>query len=239
LRILFKSPRESPEVVLVYNIEDVVYKDFALPKIISSNKKSKLFGKQVEIFMSRDGDYVTTTSEKKSKSQLACESVKLQHDLSFASQSLGCCSTVMQQEEGLTPGRLAYSATFGSAGAVSSAGNDFFKDDSDRSSNEDLSGFDESTSNVGSSTGLSLYSSRRSAPGGGNVGSSTGISLDPSRRSAPGGGNVGSSTTGLSFLAPSRSAPGGSSNVGSSTGLSLSTSRQQQDDDANSAESWC
>jgi hypothetical protein len=39
LRILFKSPRESPEVVLVYNIEDVVYKDFALPKIISPNNK--------------------------------------------------------------------------------------------------------------------------------------------------------------------------------------------------------
>ena len=70
LRIIFKSPRESPEFVLVYNIEDVVYKDFALPKIISSNKKSKLFGKQVEIsqFAAEifNGDYDTTISEKKS-----------------------------------------------------------------------------------------------------------------------------------------------------------------------------
>ena len=115
-------------------------------------------------------------------------------------------------------GRLAYPATFGSAGAASSAGNDFFKDDADRSSNDDLSGFDESAGNVGSSTGLSLYStSRRSAPSGGNVGSSTGLSLytSTSRRSARSGGNV-----------------------GSSTGLSLSPSRHQQDEeDANSAES--
>jgi hypothetical protein len=112
-------------------------------------------------------------------------------------------------------GRLAYPATFGSVGAISSAGNDFFKDDANRSSNEDLSGFDESTGNVGSSTGLSsLYTSR----------------------SAPGGGNVGSSITGLS-LSISRSAPSVSSNVGSSTGLPLSTLRQQQDEDANSAES--
>jgi hypothetical protein len=58
-------------------------------------------------------------------------------------------------------GRLSYPATFGSTGAASSAGNDFFKDDADRSSNDDLSGFDESGGNVGSSTGLSLSPSRQ------------------------------------------------------------------------------
>jgi hypothetical protein len=97
LRIIFKSPRESPEVVLVHNIEDVVYKDFALPKIIPPH--NKLFIKQVDMFLLRGGDYDSTTSEKKFNAQLrvACESVKLHHDLSFASQSLGGCSTVMQE----------------------------------------------------------------------------------------------------------------------------------------------
>ena len=119
LRILFKSPRESPEVVLVYNIEDVVYKDFALPKIMSPNNKliivsndhadakdsaaesqinaDNFLKPQVDMFVSRGGDYDSTTSEKNCKAQLACESVKLHHDLSFASQSLGGCSTVMQE----------------------------------------------------------------------------------------------------------------------------------------------
>jgi hypothetical protein len=119
LRILFKSPRESPEVVLVYNIEDVVYKDFALPKIISPINKliivsndhadakdsaaesqinaDNFLKPQVDMFVSRGGDYDSTTSEKNCKAQLACESVKLHHDLSFASQSLGGCSTVMQE----------------------------------------------------------------------------------------------------------------------------------------------
>jgi hypothetical protein len=124
LRILFKSPRESPEVVLVYNIEDVVYKDFALPKIISPNNKliivsndhadakdsaaesqinADSFLKQVDMWcgVSRGGDYDSTTSEKNCKAQLACESVKLHHDLSFVSQSLGGCPSVMQ--EGLAP----------------------------------------------------------------------------------------------------------------------------------------
>ena len=53
--------------------------------------------------------------------------------------------------------RLSYPSTFGSAAL--SAGNDVFMDD-DRSSDDDLSGFDESAGNVGSSTGLSLSPSR-------------------------------------------------------------------------------
>jgi hypothetical protein len=101
LRIIFKSPRESPEVVLVHNIEDVVYKDFALPKIIPPH--NKLFVKQVDMFVLRGEDYDSTASEKKFNAQLrvACESVKLHHDLSFVSQSLGGCPSVMQ--EGLAP----------------------------------------------------------------------------------------------------------------------------------------
>ena len=47
--------------------------------------------------VSRGGDYDSTTSEKNCKAQLACESVKLHHDLSFASQSLGGCSTDIQE----------------------------------------------------------------------------------------------------------------------------------------------
>jgi hypothetical protein len=122
LRIIFKSPRESPEFVLVYNIEDVLYNDFALPKIISSNNKliilsndhtdakdsaaesqiiADSFLKQVDMFVSRGGHYDTATSEKKCKAQLACQSMKLHHDLSLASLSFGDCSTDMQ--EGLAP----------------------------------------------------------------------------------------------------------------------------------------
>jgi hypothetical protein len=111
LRILFKSPRESPEFVLVHNIEDVLYNDFKL--IILSNDhvdakdsaesqiNSDSFLKQVDIFLLRGGHYDTTASEKKCKARLACESVKLHHDLSFVSQSLGGCPSVMR--EGLAP----------------------------------------------------------------------------------------------------------------------------------------
>ena len=107
LRILFKSPRESPEFVLVHNIEDVLYNDFKL--IILSNDhvdakdsaesqiNSDSFLKQVDIFLLRGGHYDTTASEKKCKARLACESVKLHHDLSFVSQSLGGCPSVMQE----------------------------------------------------------------------------------------------------------------------------------------------
>ena len=75
------------------------------------------------------------------------------------SESGNIVEPIHSQVEFLYERRLSYPSTFGSAAL--SAGNDVFMDD-DRSSNDDLSGFDESAGkNVGSSTGLSLSSSRQ------------------------------------------------------------------------------
>ena len=73
------------------------------------------------------------------------------------SESGDIVEPIHSQVEFVNEGRLSYPSTFRSA--AFSAGNDVFRDD-DRSSNDDLSGFDESASNVGSSTGLSSSNSR-------------------------------------------------------------------------------
>ena len=68
------------------------------------------------------------------------------------SESGDIVEPIHSQVEFVNERRLSYPSTFGSAAL--SAGNDVFMDD-DRSSNDDLSGFDESAGNVVSSTRVS------------------------------------------------------------------------------------